>query len=176
MALMPKRVKFRKWQRGKLKGHATKGNTVAYGEFGLQSLGTSWITAQQIEAGRVAATIPPGAGRFPDGRSARGPRGPAARAVRSFQPSPPRARSAPGQVHRSASRSCALRHFVVSPASARPFEVQTRTTTDGNIGRTRLHGTGRSDTSEEFGLGGDTGGRRTSSSMAARPAIRDRNA
>ncbi len=56
MALMPKRVKFRKWQRGKIKGHATKGNTVSYGEFGLQSLGTGWITAQQIEAGRVAAT------------------------------------------------------------------------------------------------------------------------
>ena len=56
MALMPKRVKFRKWQRGKIKGHATKGNTVSYGEFGLQSLGTGWITAQQIEAGRVSAT------------------------------------------------------------------------------------------------------------------------
>ena len=56
MALMPKRVKFRKWQRGRIKGHATKGNTVSYGEFGLQSLGTGWITAQQIEAGRVAAT------------------------------------------------------------------------------------------------------------------------
>lgn len=56
MALMPKRVKFRKWQRGKLKGNATKGNTVSYGEYGLQSLGMGWITAQQIEAGRVAAT------------------------------------------------------------------------------------------------------------------------
>ena len=56
MALMPKRVKFRKFQRGKIKGKATKGNTVAFGEYGLQSLGTGWITAQQIEAGRVAAT------------------------------------------------------------------------------------------------------------------------
>ena len=56
MALMPKRVKFRKSQRGKIKGNATKGNTVAYGEYGLQSLGTGWITTQQIEAGRVAAT------------------------------------------------------------------------------------------------------------------------
>ena len=56
MALMPKRVKFRKFQRGKMKGKATKGNTVAFGEFGLQSLGIAWITAQQIEAGRVAAT------------------------------------------------------------------------------------------------------------------------
>lgn len=56
MALMPKRVKFRKSQRGKIKGNATKGNTVAYGEYGLQCLGTGWITTQQIEAGRVAAT------------------------------------------------------------------------------------------------------------------------
>ena len=56
MALMPRRVKFRKSQRGKIKGNATKGNTVAYGEYGLQSLGTGWITTQQIEAGRVAAT------------------------------------------------------------------------------------------------------------------------
>ena len=56
MSLMPKRVKFRKSQRGKGKGKATKGNTVAFGEYGLQSLGTGWITAQQIEAGRVAAT------------------------------------------------------------------------------------------------------------------------
>ena len=56
MALMPKRVKFRKSQRGKLKGKATRANTVAFGEYGLQSLGTGWITTQQIEAGRVAAT------------------------------------------------------------------------------------------------------------------------
>ena len=56
MALMPKRVKFRKSQRGKIKGNAQKGNTVSYGEFGLQSLGTGWVTTQQIEAGRVSAT------------------------------------------------------------------------------------------------------------------------
>jgi len=56
MALMPKRVKYRKWQRGKMKGNATKGNYVAFGEYGIQSLGTMWITARQIEAGRVAAT------------------------------------------------------------------------------------------------------------------------
>ena len=56
MALMPKRVKFRKSQRGKIKGNATRGNTVAFGEYGLQCLGTGWITTQQIEAGRVAAT------------------------------------------------------------------------------------------------------------------------
>ena len=56
MALMPKRVKFRKSQRGKMKGNANKVNTVAVGEYGLQSLGLAWITTQQIEAGRVAAT------------------------------------------------------------------------------------------------------------------------
>jgi large subunit ribosomal protein L16 len=56
MALMPKRVKYRKHQRGKMKGNASRCNYVAFGDFGLQSLGTSWITARQIEAGRVAAT------------------------------------------------------------------------------------------------------------------------
>ena len=56
MALMPKRVKFRKHQRGKMRGNASKGNYVAYGEFGIQSLATGWITGRQIEAGRVAAT------------------------------------------------------------------------------------------------------------------------
>jgi len=56
MALMPKRVKWRKSQRGRIRGHATKGNTVAFGEFGLQVLCPGWITGQQIEAGRVAAT------------------------------------------------------------------------------------------------------------------------
>ena len=52
---MPKRVKFRKSQRGKMKGNATRGNTVAFGEFGLQTTKAAWITARQIEAGRVAA-------------------------------------------------------------------------------------------------------------------------
>ncbi|MDX1681863.1 MAG: 50S ribosomal protein L16 [Phycisphaeraceae bacterium] len=56
MPLMPKRVKFRKQQRGTLKGNATRGNYVAYGDYGLQSLGTGWITGRQLEAGRVAAT------------------------------------------------------------------------------------------------------------------------
>lgn len=56
MALMPKRIKHRKHQRGKIKGNATKGNYVAFGEYGIQSLGTGWITGRQIEAGRVAAT------------------------------------------------------------------------------------------------------------------------
>src|SRR5918996_2619109 len=53
MPLMPKRVKFRKSQRGKMKGVATRGNTVAFGDFGLQALKNSWITARQIEAGRI---------------------------------------------------------------------------------------------------------------------------
>ena len=55
MPMMPKRVKFRKSQRGKMKGNATRGNTVAFGEYGLQTTAASWITARQIEAGRVAA-------------------------------------------------------------------------------------------------------------------------
>src|SRR4028119_117103 len=55
MPMMPKRVKFRKSQRGKMKGNASRGNTVAFGEFGLQTTEAGWITARQIEAGRVAA-------------------------------------------------------------------------------------------------------------------------
>ena len=54
--LMPKRVKFRKQQRGMMKGKANKGNQVTYGEYGLQALESSWITSQQIEAARVAMT------------------------------------------------------------------------------------------------------------------------
>jgi large subunit ribosomal protein L16 len=56
MALMPKRVKFRKSQRGRMKGNAQRGNYVAFGDYGLQALEEVWLTAQQIEAGRVAAT------------------------------------------------------------------------------------------------------------------------
>jgi len=56
MALMPKRVKHRKQQRGRIRGMATRGNTVAFGEFGLQSMEAGWVSARQIEAGRVAAT------------------------------------------------------------------------------------------------------------------------
>jgi large subunit ribosomal protein L16 len=55
MPLMPKRVKYRKQQRGKVRGNATRCNYVAFGEFGLQCLDTGWLTARQIEAGRVAA-------------------------------------------------------------------------------------------------------------------------
>ena len=56
MPLMPKRVKFRKTQRGKIKGNATRGNTVSYGEFGLQALEGGWLSAEAIEAGRITAT------------------------------------------------------------------------------------------------------------------------
>ena len=56
MPLMPKRVKFRKSQRGKLKGNAARGNTVSYGEFGLQALEGGWLSAEAIEAGRITAT------------------------------------------------------------------------------------------------------------------------
>jgi large subunit ribosomal protein L16 len=56
MPQMPKRVKFRKSQRGKVKGNASRGNTVAFGEFGLQSLEAGWLSAEAIEAGRVTAT------------------------------------------------------------------------------------------------------------------------
>lgn len=56
MALMPKRVKYRKQQRGKMKGNATRNNYVAFGEYGLQALDGAWVTGRQIEAGRVAAT------------------------------------------------------------------------------------------------------------------------
>jgi large subunit ribosomal protein L16 len=54
--LMPKRVKYRKVQRGRMKGKATRGNTVSYGEYGLQALEPGWITSNQIEAARVAMT------------------------------------------------------------------------------------------------------------------------
>ncbi len=53
---MPKRVKFRKMQRGRLRGRAQGGNKVEFGEFGLQVLEKGYITARQIEAGRVAAS------------------------------------------------------------------------------------------------------------------------
>ena len=54
--LMPKRVKYRKVQRGRMKDKATRGNTVSYGEYGLQALEPGWITSNQIEAARVAMT------------------------------------------------------------------------------------------------------------------------
>jgi large subunit ribosomal protein L16 len=56
MALMPARVKFRKHHRGKVRGKATRGNTVSYGEYGLQVLQEGWISGRQIEAGRMCAS------------------------------------------------------------------------------------------------------------------------
>ena len=54
--LLPKRVKYRRVHRGRMKGKATRGNTVTYGEFGLQATEPAWITSNQIEAARVAMT------------------------------------------------------------------------------------------------------------------------
>ena len=54
--LMPKRAKYRKVQRGRMTGTATRGNTVAYGDFGIQALEPGWITGNQIEAARIAMT------------------------------------------------------------------------------------------------------------------------
>ena len=54
--LMPKRVKYRRQHRGRMKGKAQKGNQLAYGEYGLQALEATWMTANQIEAARRAMT------------------------------------------------------------------------------------------------------------------------
>lgn len=54
--LTPKRVKHRKTQRGRMKGRALRGNTIAYGEFGLVATEPGWITSNQIEAARIAMT------------------------------------------------------------------------------------------------------------------------
>lgn len=54
--LLPKRVKYRRVHRGRLTGKATRGNKVSYGEFGLQATEGAWITANQIEAARIAMT------------------------------------------------------------------------------------------------------------------------
>ena len=54
--LLPKRVKYRRVHRGHMTGKATRGNKISHGEFGLQALEPSWITANQIEAARVAMT------------------------------------------------------------------------------------------------------------------------
>ncbi len=55
MALMPKRVKHRKSQRGRIRGNATRGNHVVFGDFGLQATQGGWLSAATIEAGRIAA-------------------------------------------------------------------------------------------------------------------------
>jgi len=52
--LMPKRTKWRKQQRGRIRGEACRGNEVAFGQFGLQSLEPGWVSARVIEAGRIA--------------------------------------------------------------------------------------------------------------------------
>ena len=54
--LLPKRVKYRKQMRGRMKGKAMRGNTVTYGDFGLQATEPCWITSNQIEAARIAMT------------------------------------------------------------------------------------------------------------------------
>jgi len=54
--LLPKRVKYRKVQRGRMKGVATRGNTLTYGDYGLQALEPGWVTSNQIEAARIAMT------------------------------------------------------------------------------------------------------------------------
>ena len=54
--LMPKRTKFRRVQRGRMKGAASRGNKVSYGEFGIQAVEPGWITGNQIEAARIAMT------------------------------------------------------------------------------------------------------------------------
>ena len=56
MALMPKRVKHRKSQRGRIRGNASRGNTVSFGDWGLQSMDAGHVTAATIEACRIAAT------------------------------------------------------------------------------------------------------------------------
>ena len=54
--LLPKRVKYRRVQRGRLKGKATRGNTISYGSYGLVATEPAWITSNQIEAARIAMT------------------------------------------------------------------------------------------------------------------------
>lgn len=54
--LMPKRVKYRKQQRGRMKGNAQSGNYIAFGRYGLKALEPAWITSRQIEAARIAIT------------------------------------------------------------------------------------------------------------------------
>jgi large subunit ribosomal protein L16 len=54
--LMPKKVKFRKQQRGRRRGFATRGGDLSFGDYGLQAMEPGWVTARQIEAGRIAMT------------------------------------------------------------------------------------------------------------------------
>ena len=54
--LSPKKVKYRKHQKGRMRGKAYRGNSIAFGDYGLQAVGCGWISARQIEAGRMAVT------------------------------------------------------------------------------------------------------------------------
>lgn len=54
--LQPKKTKFRRQQKGKMKGNANRGNQIAFGSFGIKALESSWITGRQIEAARIAVT------------------------------------------------------------------------------------------------------------------------
>lgn len=54
--LMPKKVKYRKSQRGRMRGKATRGSALSFGEYGLQALEPCWLTARQLEAGRITIT------------------------------------------------------------------------------------------------------------------------
>lgn len=54
--LLPKRVKYRRQHRGRMKGSASRGNTITYGEYGLMAMESAWITSNQIEAARIAMT------------------------------------------------------------------------------------------------------------------------
>ena len=64
MAMMPKRVMHRKSQRGRIRGRATRGNYVAFGEYGLMAMARGWVTARQIEAIRVVASRNIGDGKY----------------------------------------------------------------------------------------------------------------
>ena len=64
MAMMPKRVKHRKYQRRRIKGNATRGNRVGFGDFGLQALEWGWLSSRTIEAGRVACNRAAGEGKI----------------------------------------------------------------------------------------------------------------
>ena len=64
MAMMPKRVKYRKTQRGRIRGNATRGNYVAFGDYGLMALERGWVTARQIEAIRVVSSRNIGDGKY----------------------------------------------------------------------------------------------------------------
>ena len=57
--LLPKRVKYRRVQRGRMTGKATRGNTITYGEYGLQATEPAWITSNQIEAARSGSRFSP---------------------------------------------------------------------------------------------------------------------